>query len=146
MSVRAVRHIGIVVRDAERSLSFYRDLLGLRVDSDQLEDGGFIETILALPGVRVRTVKLSAPEGPTLVELLEFEDGDSSGDAPPNLRRIGPTHAALTIAGLDSVYARLTGEGVRFLSPPQVSVDGRARVAFCADPDGTLLELVEPIE
>jgi catechol 2,3-dioxygenase-like lactoylglutathione lyase family enzyme len=144
MSVRGVRHIGIVVRDAERSLSFYRDLLGLQVEADQSEHGDFIETILAVPGVRVRTVKLSAREGPTLLELLEFEDPEGPDDGPPSLKRIGPTHAALTVDDLDRLHARLTEHGVRFLSPPQRSVDGRARVAFCADPDGTLLELVEP--
>lgn len=145
MSVRGVRHVGIVVRDSERSLAFYRDLLELRVEIDQVESGEFIETILAFPGVRVRTTKLSAPEGPTLIELLEFEDavGENAGGA--NLKRVGPTHAALTVANLEGLYERLTRQGVEFLSPPRVSADGLARVAFCADPDGTMLELVEPI-
>ena len=144
MSVDAVRHVGVVVRDAERSLPFYRDLLGLRVEADQLESGEFIETILATPGVRVRTIKLSAPGSPTLVELLEFGDAEGGAAAPASLRRIGPTHAALTVRDLDALHARLTAAGVRFLSDPRVSDDGRARVAFCSDPDGTPLELVEP--
>jgi catechol 2,3-dioxygenase-like lactoylglutathione lyase family enzyme len=142
MSVRAVRHAGIVVRDADASLGFYRDLLGLSVQSDQLETGPFIETILGLPGARVRTVKLGAPEGVALVELLEFDTPAGDG-APPPLNRIGPTHAALTVADLDTLHARLTDAGVQFLSAPNVAPDGRAKVAFCADPDGTLLELVE---
>jgi catechol 2,3-dioxygenase-like lactoylglutathione lyase family enzyme len=144
MSVRSVRHIGIVVRDAERSLLFYRDLLDLRVQADQMEQGDFIETILGSPGVRVRTVKLSAADGITLVELLEFDNADDSTGGAPSLMRIGPTHAAFTVDGLDALHARLNEHGVRFLSPPHRSVDGRARVAFCADPDGTMLELVEP--
>jgi catechol 2,3-dioxygenase-like lactoylglutathione lyase family enzyme len=147
MSIRAVRHVGIVVGDAERALSFYRDLLELRVESDRLEEGEFIDAILASRGVRVRTIKLSAPEGPTLIELLCFEgEGGSTPEPDPSkLRRAGPTHAALTVSDLDGLYARLTANGVGFLSAPQVSDDGRARVAFCSDPEGTLLELVEPV-
>jgi catechol 2,3-dioxygenase-like lactoylglutathione lyase family enzyme len=145
MTTRAVRHAGIVVTDMERSLGFYRDMLGLEVAVDQLETGRFIEEILAMPGARVRTVKLSAPEGPTLVELLEFE-GSDGGTGSPDLARIGPTHVALTVDDLEALHASLAGQGVPFLSEPRVSRDGRARVAFCADPDGTMLELVEPLE
>lgn len=145
MSVRAVRHAGIVVSDMERALGFYRDLLGLRVESDQRETGEFIEELLAMPGVEVRTVKLAAAEGQALVELLQFSGEAGSADGAGNLRRLGPTHAALTVEGLDALHARLRAEGVPFLSPPRTSPNGRARVAFCADPDGTMLELVEPL-
>jgi glyoxylase I family protein len=139
-----VRHAGIVVSDADRSLRFYRDLLGLSVQSDQLETGPFIEAVLAEPGVRVRTVKLGAPEGVALVELLEFHEPCSAGQAPA-LTHLGPTHAALTVADLDDLHRRLSDAGIRFLSEPRDAPDGRARVAFCADPDGTMLELVEPL-
>lgn len=144
MSVRTVRHTGIVVTDMERSLAFYRDELGLSVTSDQLESGEFVDTILSMPGTSVRTVKLAAREGPTLVELLEFRDG-SPPETPGDLRRIGATHAALTVDDLDSLFERLRAGGTPFLSEPRVSVDGRARVCFCTDPDGTPLELVEPL-
>lgn len=143
MTVRAVRHVGVVVSDMERALGFYRDVLGLRVTSDQLEAGEFIEHLLAMPGARVRTVKLAAPEGESLVELLEFAGGAHGN--PPRLNGLGPTHAALTVDDLEALHGRLSDAGVRFLSPPLVSADGQARVAFCADPDGTLLELVEPL-
>jgi catechol 2,3-dioxygenase-like lactoylglutathione lyase family enzyme len=144
MSVRAVRHAGVVVRDADRSLAFYRDALGLSVISDQLERGPFIGAVLGLPGVEVRTVKLGAAEGEALVELLEF-----AGQAPgavelADLRRLGPTHVALTVDDLPTLHARLSAAGTPFRSAPLASADGRALVAFCADPDGTVLELVEP--
>jgi catechol 2,3-dioxygenase-like lactoylglutathione lyase family enzyme len=144
MSVRTVRHTGIVVTEMERSLRFYRDELGLSVTSDQLETGEFIDSILGLPDTRVRTVKLAAPEGPTLVELLEFQDG-SQPDTPGDLRRVGATHAALTVDDLEGLFEQLRAHGTPFLSEPRVSADGRARVCFCTDPDGTPLELVEPL-
>jgi catechol 2,3-dioxygenase-like lactoylglutathione lyase family enzyme len=142
MAVRAVRHAGIVVRDAEASLRFYRDLLGLSVQNDQVESGPFIEGLLDIPGVRVRTVKLGAREGVALVELLHFHSPAPTG-AVPGLTQLGPTHVALTVDNLDLLHARLTDAGVKFMSEPADSPDGKARVAFCADPDGVRLELVQ---
>ncbi|TMK39924.1 MAG: hypothetical protein E6G56_09800 [Actinobacteria bacterium] len=144
MSARSLRHVGIVVTDADRALRFYRDQLGLRVEVDQVEEGEFIDSILAAPKTSVRTVKLSATEGETLVELLEFAGGGSPV-ALEDVARLGPTHVALTVRELDALHTRLSAAGVRFLSAPKIAPDGRARVAFCADPDGALLELVEPL-
>jgi catechol 2,3-dioxygenase-like lactoylglutathione lyase family enzyme len=129
----------------ERSLGFYRDELGLSVTSDQMESGEFVSAILAMPDTIVRTVKLSAAEGPTLVELLEFRDGSPGASDAGDLRRVGATHAALTVDDLGSLFERLRSRGTAFLSEPRVAADGRARVCFCTDPDGTPLELVEPL-
>ena len=68
--MKALRHFGIVVRDMERSLLFYRDLLGLRIVSSMAESGAYLEQMLALPNVRVHTVKMAAENGSALVELL----------------------------------------------------------------------------
>ena len=70
--VRNVRHFGIVVSNVERSLRFYRDLLGLKIVTIAEESGSYIDNMLALSNVVVKTVKMSAQEGGTLLELLEF--------------------------------------------------------------------------
>lgn len=144
MGVRAIRHAGIVVSDADRSLAFYRDLLGLRVVSDQLEQGKFIESLLCIPGIVVRTIKLAAAEGVTLLELLHIAETAAPADVS-NLSRLGPTHAALTVEDLMSLHDHLSEAGVDFRSPPLISADGAALVAFCSDPDGVPIELVEPL-
>ena len=46
-----IRHTGIVVRDLESSLDFYRDLLGLSVWKREKEEGAFIENVVNIPGV-----------------------------------------------------------------------------------------------
>lgn len=145
MTVRAVRHAGIVVADMDAALRFWRDALGLEVRADADEHGPFLDTVLADPGVRVRTVKLAAPEGPTLVELLRFEGPPAADVDVEDLRRLGPTHVALTVDDVEALQTPLEAAGARFWSAPQVSADGRAKVAFCAAPDGAMLELVEPL-
>ena len=142
--IRAVRHVGIVVSDMERSLQFYRDLLGLEVARDLDESGAYLDAMLALESAHVRTVKLRVPPGETLVELLEFAS-PATEQRVPSLTELGPTHLALTVSDLDDLYARLEAVGVRFTAPPQTSPDGAARVTFCVDPDGTPIELVQEL-
>lgn len=143
MAVRAVRHFGIVVGNMERSLRFYRDLLGLRVVRTMDESGEHIDNMLSLQNVRVSTVKMSADNGSTLVELLKFKSHPRETPAKCEVYSIGLSHVAFTVDDLDGVYRRLLQAGVRFKAPPRLSPDGYAKVTFCQDPDGTLVELVE---
>ena len=142
--VIAVRHAGVSVRDLEKSLAFYRDGLGLTVRLKADEGGPFLEEILGFPGVRVTTVKLGAEQGPTLVELLRYDEPKPSPGLGRDVYDLGSSHLALTVTDLDGLYDDLTKAGVVFRSPPRLAPDGRAKVAFCADPDGTPVELVEP--
>jgi catechol 2,3-dioxygenase-like lactoylglutathione lyase family enzyme len=139
-----VRHAGVSVRDLEKSLHFYRDLLGLTIRTQADEKGPFLEEILGYPEVRVTTVKLGAAEGPTLVELLRYDLPKAEKNLGRDIYDFGASHVALTVRDVEALYKHLTAAGVVFRSPPRLSVDGRARVAFCEDPDGMPVELVEP--
>jgi catechol 2,3-dioxygenase-like lactoylglutathione lyase family enzyme len=138
-----VRHIGIVVSDLDRSLAFYRDLLGLEIVRQMDERGPFLDAILGMNGAKVRTVKLAAPGDSVQIELLAFTEPAPQIGGAPNLTRVGPTHVAFTVDDLDGLHQRLAAAGTRFTTKPQTSPDGRAKVTFCHDPDGTALELVE---
>lgn len=140
-----VRHIGIVVTDLDRSLRFYRDMLGLTIVRALDESGAYLDNMLALHDVRVTTVKLAGGDGPTLVELLRFASHAEPSTTARTPYTPGPTHVAFTVEDLDAVYERLLRDGVPFNALPQLSPDGSAKVTFCRDPDGTLVELVEAL-
>ena len=53
-----LRHTGIVVTDIEKHISLWTAIMGFSVISDNLESGSQIESILGIPDVKVRTVKL----------------------------------------------------------------------------------------
>src|SRR5712691_6907267 len=71
MTVSKIRHTGIVVSDIETSLPFYRDLLGLQSWWDEIEEGPFVDAVTGVPGARIHTVKLKAPDGVS-IELLQY--------------------------------------------------------------------------
>jgi len=143
--MKDIRHSGIVVTDMERALTFYRDLLGLKVAQDFREEGDYINSILGLSGVRVRMVKLTADDG-SMIELLHYPSHPREARQNPQLCDIGCSHVAFTIDDIDKEYERLLKNGVRFTRPPCISPDGYAKVTFCYDPDGTSIELVEVLD
>ena len=139
-----IRHTGIVVSDAEKSIDFYTNLLGFEIKKDMMESGDYIDNFSALKDVRVRTIKMTLANG-DMVELLWYETHPEQPDMNRPITRIGCSHFAMTVDNLDETYNRLVEAGVYFNSPPQLSPDGFAKVTFCKDPDGSLIELVEEL-
>ena len=139
------RHSGIVTNDIERSISFYTEMLGFKVEKDNLETGNFIDLICGLKNTTVRTVKMSLG-GEIVLELLDFQSHPSESDYGHNITNRGYTHIALTVNNLDQVYNLLNLNGLEFNCPPTESPDGKAKVTFCRDPEGNLIELVEEIK
>jgi len=137
----SIRHVGIVVSDMDVSLAFYRDLIGLRDAPIAMETGSFLDGLLGMTDARVATAKLAGENGPAVLELLCF--GSPAATPATPLNAIGPTHIALTVTNLDRLYDRIVAAGYKFNAAPRISPDGGAKVAFCRDPDGTYLELVE---
>lgn len=144
--MKSARHFGIVVSNIERSIKFYTELLGLKIEKQSYETESHVANMLTLPGAIVTTVKMSAVEGQTLVELLYFHNPKSEPGRAPGPTNIGPTHVAFTVDNLDEIYRRLKQAGVEFNCPVQLPSNGLVKVTFCKDPDGTLIELVEELK
>lgn len=147
-TILSLRHAGLVVHDLPRSIDFYTRVLGLKTPVVALEQGAFLEHVLACPGVTVTTAKFKAMQGECLLELLCFTTPEPVPSSPVGypFYQLGPTHVAFTVSGLDALLAEVDRAGGRRLSDPALSVDGKVRVAFCRDPEGNLLELVEAQE
>tara|TARA_B100000959_G_C14862959_1_gene575031 strand:+ start:105 stop:566 length:462 start_codon:yes stop_codon:yes gene_type:complete len=143
--IKEVRHVGITVTDMKRSLEFYQNILGLKIEREMNESGKHIDNMLSMQNVSVNTVKMSINDGITLIELLEFKSHPQKSNNL-NISNIGTSHLALTVDNLDDIYEKLLANNIKFNSPPQFSPDGYAKVSFCYDPDGTLIELVQVLD
>ena len=139
-----IRHTGIVVSNLEISKEFYCNLLGFKIQKEVDEYGDFLNKISNLEDVLVRTCKMTLSNG-DMVELLYYKSHPETPDMSRKISQIGCSHIAMTVNDLDFIYDRLTRNGVKFNSPPQFSPDGKAKVTFCKDPDGSLIELVEEL-
>ena len=142
MSVKTIRHTGIVVSDMDRSLPFYRDLLGMEVWADFEDDSAYVQALTGVPGANIWMVKLKAADGVS-IELLQYLSHPQPIPKESKARDVGCNHIALQVDDIDTQYEKLLAEGVRFNAPPAVSPDGSAKVAYCRDPEGVLIELVQ---
>ena len=139
-----IRHTGIVVSNLELSKKFYCDLLGFKVQKEMDESGDFINNFSALENVLVTTSKMILENG-QMIELLYYKSHPETPDMSRKINQIGCSHIALTVSNLDDLYNKLLENDIYFNSPPQYSPDGKAKVTFCKDPDGSLIELVEEL-
>jgi glyoxylase I family protein len=119
--IEAIHHVSLIVADTERSLRFYRDLLGLEVEPGRPD--------LGYPGAWLRV-------GDRQIHLLELSNPDPLDGRPAHGGR--DRHLALTVRDLDPLAARLEAAGI----PCTRSRSGR-RALFCRDPDANALEFVE---
>ena len=131
------------VSDIERSVVFYREVLGLeRLTDGFVREGPDAEAIVGGPaGVRFRTCHLGL--GDVTLELVEF----TSPRAPA--QPIHPTrgtliHFGVYVPDLVQVLPRVEPAGGRHLWPAPRSVPGtESQVMFIADPDENVVELLE---
>jgi len=143
--LKNIRHVGLVVTNMEKALIFYRDLLGLKIQGSTLEKGNFINQLLSKQGIELRTIKLSADDNATRIELLEFSTPKSNRNKTSELFNLGLTHVSLTVVNLDDLYLKLRNAGVDFNCPPTISPNGMLKVTFCKDFEGNYLELTEEL-
>ncbi len=146
----AISHIAICVRDLDRSLAFYRDLIGCEVIKDEMQDtsAGGLPHVYAGEHAQRRLVYLRCGTAPsTPIVVMTAHPGDDVSGAPIMLDQIGISHFSFTVPDVKAVLDRLLEHGVETCGPVDAfkSVDGGIRTVFVRDPDGMLVQLDEGI-
>jgi catechol-2,3-dioxygenase len=123
MPVRRMNHAVLYVRDVDRSVAFYRDMLGFR-------------TVMAFPGAAF----LQAPASTNDHDLGLFQIGAAAGDSAAGRSTVGLYHLAWeveTLADLVEVAERLTAAGAL----AGASDHGTTKALYAHDPDGLEFEV-----
>jgi glyoxylase I family protein len=119
--IHSLLHASVIVSDTERSLRFYRDLLGLPVNMTRPN--------LGYPGAWLDV-------GAQQIHLLELPNPDPVQGRPAHGGR--DRHIALAIHDIKDLQQRLERANI----PYTMSKSGRAAL-FTRDPDGNALEVVQ---
>ena len=141
-----IHHTGYTVSDLDRSVAFYRDLLGCEVIAQQEKQGGYLAAIVGYPDAHVRMAHLRLPDGEHVVELFQYV-APAGGAADVEPKNVGASHLCFVTGDLQADYERLAVAGVSFVSPP-VAVDTGINTGgyalYLRDPDGIVVELFQP--
>jgi glyoxylase I family protein len=144
----AISHVGLCVRDLERSLRFYRDIVGLRVTKDEAQDvsGGFSPHLYHDRHARRRIVYLRYGDGNSVPFLaLTEHPGDTITGTPIKTDQLGISHVAFTVPNVEEMTRRLLDHGVQPCGPTDAYRDakGRIKTVYFFDPDGILVQFDE---
>jgi glyoxylase I family protein len=149
MSFRTIAadHTGITVSNLERSLSFWRDVLGFELSHRAYQTGELAAEITGVPGAEISLAVLRAPGGHK-IELLEYlAPADRKQYVGLRPCDVGSVHLALTVDNLDAVLEKVAASGWKAGRQPQTLKTGPnagKRVIYVRDPDGTTIEFMQP--
>jgi lactoylglutathione lyase len=131
-------HVGLAVADLGAAAAWYCDVFGL-----------VPELSLRVDAIDLSIEMLIHPAFGYRVELLHRPgtgDGVSSGPKPAHpaaaALRAGYGHVAFGVTDLDGAFDRAVARGARPVRPPCPAPEPGVRMAFVADPEGNLIELL----
>jgi lactoylglutathione lyase len=128
-------HVGLSVAGLEAAAGWFCDVFGL-----------VPELSLRVDAIDLSIEMLIHPEFGYRLELLHRPGSDGQvkpADPAQAARREGYGHVAFDVADLDGAYDRAVARGARPVMPPCPAPEPGVRMAFVADPEGNLIELLD---
>jgi lactoylglutathione lyase len=141
--ITTVNHTSFTVSDLDRSISFYRDLLGMELISLAGRDPAFVEKVTGILGANLKVAYLQAP-GHRLELIQYLRPPGKKLDLQTN--NVGCAHLAFNVDDLPRMYAEMKAKGVYFKSAPQEVPAGPNKgtlTVYFTDPDGITLEFLQ---
>jgi len=149
--LHGVWHFSFTVADMERSVAYYRDLLGFELVHRQEQANTYTRRLVGHPQAHLKVAQFALPGQPRGVsthdlELVEYvlprgQRGDVAIWNP------GAAHLAFAVGDIHARYEKLAAAGVRFFSPPNAITAGVNEGGFTCyfhDPDQIVLEMIQP--
>lgn len=166
MAIQQVWHVCLTVEDIERSVAFYRDIVGLQVirevqpreslafrsmrvldDPEGYRDTGPVKLLAAFLGFPSDGFPTSY-DAPTFLDIVQYVDPPTKGSAYPSAFNRGLTRFALQCEDVGDTYREILARGPERITPLEDLGDMSDTVGHgyfsLIDPDGILVEFVGP--
>jgi len=149
MKVRSFTHIAICVRDLEKSLHFYRDILGMKVTMQVTQPmdnrpGASSQAMydIAHDSRYVANLWLDDPAATEPYLVLSSHPKDPANGEPIKLDQIGITHISFGVDDVPRVAEELIAKGVPIAGKIEDFYDpnGELRTFLVHDPDQILVQ------
>lgn len=149
--VGRIYHVGITVSDLDRSIAFYRDILGLEFQGEILMSGEETDKIFNKNNIKARVAYLKGSknlESPP-VELIQFVD-TAVDEKESDLFTTSISELCFYTDDIDVVYKNIIENDVECISEPAYfdftkEGFGKSKAFYFKDPDGIILEVMEPL-
>ena len=133
-------HIGLTVKNLERSIAFYRDIA-------EMQEGEYLEAQSAAfdrltnnPGAKLKVIYMQA--GSFLLQLIEYvAAGGTTLDLHHN--NVGSPHISLYVADVEAKYRQLKSRSDVTITSDIIQIAPTMRSFYTEDPDGVPVEFLQ---
>ena len=141
MNAQSFSHVGLTVRDFNRTVQFYWEVFGCPLvgvaDTPPERVRSFFKVDAPVPSCKIGWIRVP---GGAVLEIFEFQPQLPPDAFPWN--RVGLTHFSFNCRNTHKWYDYLVSKGVECVSQPEQSPRGQW-FFFCKDPDGNLIEMID---
>jgi methylmalonyl-CoA/ethylmalonyl-CoA epimerase len=132
--IQKVHHVGVVVRDIESAMRFWRDTLGLHVHKQQtIDEQGVTAALMTVGDSEIELIQ------PTVADNGVARYLESKGE--------GLHHVCFQVDNVDLDLESLKARGVELIDQtPRIGIAGRICFLHPKAMRGTLVELCEPLD
>lgn len=149
--IKQIAHVGVTVSDLDRSIAFYRDVLGLDFKGEMLMEGPETDRLFGRENVKARVAYLNGSDHIMCppVELIQFTTHLAEANQA-DLFKTSISEICFATEDIWKVYNELLEKGVEFISEPQEFDStaygfGKSIAVYFRDPDNIIMELIQPL-
>lgn len=144
MPITAYNNTSLTVSDMDRSIAFYRDMLGLTVISDRVRDPEFCEGLSGIDGAQIRIVHMDGPG--FRIELMEYvQAAGTKVDTATN--NVGCLQVGFMVDDARAMFEELKAKGMTIRSKRLVEItegpNKGGAIFFAEDPDGMVVKFLQ---
>ncbi len=145
MTIRRMDNVLIVVDDLEAATAFFAEL-GMELEGEAPVEGGWVDRVVGLDGVRADIVMMRTPDGHGRVELTKFHTPSAISSEPQNApaNTLGIRRIMFAVDDIEDVIARLRTHGAELVGEVAQYEDSY-RLCYVRGPEGIIVALAEQL-
>ena len=133
-------HIGLTVKNLERSIAFYRDIAEMQEGESLEVQSPAFDRLTNNPGAKLKVIYMQA--GSFLLQLIEYvAAGGTTLDLHHN--NVGSPHISLYVTDVEAKYRQLTSRGDVTITSDIIQIAPNMRSFYTEDPDGVPVEFLQ---
>lgn len=133
-------HIGLTVKNIERSIAFYRDVAGMETGEYLEAESKAFDRLTNNQGAKLKVIHLTA--GTFMLQLIEYvAAGGTTLDLHHN--NVGSPHMCFYVPDVEAKYQELKQRGDVTITSEIIQIAPTMRSFYTEDPDGVPVEFLQ---
>jgi catechol 2,3-dioxygenase-like lactoylglutathione lyase family enzyme len=145
MTIQQLHHVSVVVDDLEAATAFFVEL-GMELEGEAPIEGGWVDRVNGLDGVRVDITMMRTPDGHGRLELTKFHSPRAVRPEPEDAlgNTLGLRSIMFTVDDIETTVAGLRARGATLVGTVEQYQDSY-RLCYVRGPEGIIVALAEQL-